>query len=297
MPHIFSFSQLQRFIHSFPALREVILRNDPTWDPPEVSAETGLHRTDLSADAWPRLKLWYMSSAVTLRFLELFTTQHPKVQRLCIHVLGLRSSALLQAVEEVLRESGPALAEFEWFASSYNQIALDPVPRLMYNTNLETLQAQIFVLTISRACTSLMALFSHIKSTHMYNMLIQLDLGRLPLDDMDLSVEGSTESITAFHAILCRPVFAGLPTGAMKIFFKYWNMPSDDEPSAINVASARIQTIMVLLLTPWFVRGVLQLQLPNGSLVEGIPPNFRSAGPSIEDDSSIGNGALRGLAG
>ncbi|KZT68063.1 hypothetical protein DAEQUDRAFT_812403 [Daedalea quercina L-15889] len=304
MHNVSSFSQLQHFMRNFPALREVWLHYNPAWNLPKASTETSLLRTDLSIDAWPTLGLSMMSSAVTLRFLELFTTQYCKVQNLFIDVRDLRSSALLQVVEEVLRSSGSALNVFSWFSTSgrnhivedsERQIAPDPIPRLTYNINLETFYVDIFVPTVPSAYTSLMTLLLHIESTRLRMLQISLTLRCPPLADMDLPMEGSVGSIAAFHAMLRRPVFDGLPAGAMRI---YINFRDDNiEPFAEDVASAKIKTIMVPLFAPWLARGVLALYLPDRSVVEDVPPEIGPAAPPIDEDSSAGDGALRGLAG
>ncbi|KZT68054.1 hypothetical protein DAEQUDRAFT_812397 [Daedalea quercina L-15889] len=305
MHDVSSFAQLQQFIRGFPALREVTLHHDPVWDFPEVSTETGLLRIDSSIDAWSKLALIRMSSAVMLRSLEFLLTQYRKVGRLNFMVLGLCSPALLQAAEEVMQDSGPALTEFQWshysahdehdvhfIEDSKDQIAPETIPRLTYNINLEDLGVHIVVLTVSRACTSLMTLLSHIESTHLRKLDMFLNLKCLPLDDMDLPVEGSTKSIAAFHAILCRPVFDGLPKDAADIFFVFRN---NIEPFAKDVASAKIKAIMVPLLAPWLARGVLRLHLPDGSTVEDV--DIGSAAPPIDDDSASDDGAVGGLTG
>ena len=131
----------------------------------------------------------------------------------------------------------------------------------------------------------------------MRRLVLCFQLGCPPLGDTDLAAEESIEPIVpAFHAILRRPVFAGLPSHLVSISFRCKNHPYTASPSARDVASANIKTIMVPLLAPWLARRVVSLRLPDGSYVRDAPPVIGSAVLPTNGRPSVGDGAELGHA-
>ena len=68
----------------------------------------------------------------------------------------------------------------------------------------------------------------------------------------------SEDAMDTFHACLLRDVFAGLRRNEVVVRFT----------SVINVD---VRAWLVELFTPWLARGILGINLPDGSVIDAVP--------------------------
>lgn len=125
-----SFAQLQRFLEAFPALRELLLRDEPPWSVPRASTGVALLPTDTTMHVWPMLALHMMSAEVLLRFIELFGSQYPRIREVNLSLRGTMSSALHHVIEELARSSGPDLESFSWDSCRDKETLMQSSPRV-----------------------------------------------------------------------------------------------------------------------------------------------------------------------
>ena len=109
-----SFPHFQRFMQTFPSLREVLLGGDPSWSVPDPSDDTVLLRIDTPMDIWPMLALHNMSAGNLVQFIGLLTAQFHKIREVNLSLHGPLTPTLEYAIEELTRISGPELTSFFW---------------------------------------------------------------------------------------------------------------------------------------------------------------------------------------
>ncbi|KAH9920360.1 uncharacterized protein B0H18DRAFT_596998 [Fomitopsis serialis] len=100
------------------------------------------------------------------------------------------------------------------------------------------------------------------------------------------------ETVSAFRAVLSRAVFAELPPAAVTVSVRivaasHWD---EDDPLSLasidvtlRASSATTESFIVPLFRPWLARGVVVLELPDGSCISECPPQ--------EGDQPLGESA------
>ncbi|KAH9911702.1 uncharacterized protein B0H18DRAFT_1128226 [Fomitopsis serialis] len=276
-----SASEFHSFVYVFPALRNMRIDGDllpEDLGSPMTPAETVALATGVNAgNSWASVHLWQVSSAFATMFFELFAQQCRKLEELHIDLLEPPSSAMVQTISQILRDSGPALGEFEWSHPGWIDAFLPHhvpgrlPPSLSYNASLAVLTIDFTSpssLNMPWVYGTLLSLFTQLGSTHLQSAHVSF----LTFHGTDGSACAITaEAIAAFHAALSRNVFARLSYAAVTILFRV-SMGSNQEHASNCVAetlctSATVKSFLVPLFSPWLARGVIALELPDGSRI------------------------------
>ncbi|KAH9914924.1 uncharacterized protein B0H18DRAFT_113896 [Fomitopsis serialis] len=278
-----SASDFQSFVYAFPALRNMHIDGDllpEDLEPPTTPADTVALATGVNAgNSWAFVRLSQVSSAFAFVFFELFAQQCCKLEELRIDLLEPPSSTMSQTISQILRVSGPALGQFEWNHPGWigaflpHHVPHRLPPSLTDNTSLGVLTMDFIstsALNMIWAYGSLLSLFAQIGSTHLQSVHVYF-LTFHGIDDSACAI--TVEAIAAFHAALSRNVFARLSYAAVTISFRV-SIGSNQEHASNSVAetlhtsSATVKSFLIHLFSPWLARGVMTLELPDGSRIQ-----------------------------
>ncbi|KAH9911760.1 uncharacterized protein B0H18DRAFT_1128177 [Fomitopsis serialis] len=299
-----SFPQCQRFIRAFPRLQAIHMMRDPTWGPSSLPVDAGLLDSQTKPCAWDimQLRMSSVSAKFTAQFLEAFASVFCRVVTLSIALKDEPTTSLLSVVRMLLRESGSTLHQVEWRCkvgmtglppNSPDPFAI-PGP-LTYNVNLTQLHVSFNVYppaSMSSFSLSLLAFFSQIESQCLQGIDIRVYVKRLPLPLMNTDTQSATAKfVTDFHAALSRGVFAGLPAGSVRVGFVLSTETDILPVGTVLSLVATIESSLVPCFTPWLCRGVVAIQLPDGTTIEDNPRDEVARSPpttvhTIEDTDS-----------
>ncbi|TFY55358.1 hypothetical protein EVJ58_g8300 [Rhodofomes roseus] len=205
------------------------------------------------------------SSTVTRLDLDLrFFTSLSTLQRCLAHFCRLTSfEARYQFA------SGPMITLEETVPAH-----LEVIPSLAGNTTLQTLYINLRDIAPSpqKIHSALTAILSDIVSVDLRKVYIHLTLARLEVLPQNHGrtpvAPDPAEAISAFHIILSREIFNGLPLhthyNCVEVDFYVGNI--QDNP----VVVATIKAYMITLFTPWLDRGIVELRFNWMDSVETI---------------------------
>ncbi|TFY60860.1 hypothetical protein EVJ58_g4874 [Rhodofomes roseus] len=299
---LLSTSQLFSFIDAFPALRHLHIEGDPLRrsEEPQVFRKSassdqviGTAETEV-ATALTTVRLSEVSSAFALTLIELLVNRNYALEELYVTLDDAPSPALQLAIRECLRQSGPALTEFLWGYRSdiltfwhpgRGDLDLLPPP-LTYNTNLQRLTmyfATSSSLGMLWVLGALLALFSQTNSPNLQDAHVAF----ITYDSVDPALytvadPALTGTVATFESILSRPEFSDLPPASITVSLRVYNdLHADgDEPTSpastaemLHTSSEAVRAILVPLFSSWLARGVMVLELPDGSRISDHPPH------------------------
>ncbi|KAH9831829.1 uncharacterized protein C8Q71DRAFT_861502 [Rhodofomes roseus] len=222
---------------------------------------------DTYTRSWSSFTLMDVPDRSALQLLQLLATplSCSKLVNFSISFVGRPSTALLSSTSRVLQLSGPTLRKLSWHISVV--LDLEVTPSLAGSTSLRTLAVVLRDIAPSpqKIQSALSAVLSDVASTDLQRVELSLTLAQLKVLSQSWhgpppAVLGTAESIPAFHTILTRDIFNGLPrpraddTGVL-VDVDVKNI--QDNPTAV----ATIKAHMVTMFSPWLARGILQLSL------------------------------------
>ncbi|KAI0722111.1 hypothetical protein C8Q72DRAFT_896192 [Fomitopsis betulina] len=255
-----AFDDLEHLICALPALDAVHISGDPPWEFPTSSSPA------TTAKTWTDIRLYGVSYSTALGVVASFPPRG--LRRIIVSLRGAPSPSHSLA-GSLLKHYGATLTSLEWvyFNNEPPDASLeDPecalwasVPSFdfVHNIVLERICIDI-PLPSTPLCfyQTLLALLSSVVSPRLRWLLFFFT--GLPnwegVGDFGLS----EDAMDTFHACLLRDVFAGLRRNEVVVRFM----------SVINVD---VRAWLVELFTPWLARGILGINLPDGSVIDAVP--------------------------
>ncbi|KAH9831812.1 uncharacterized protein C8Q71DRAFT_861490 [Rhodofomes roseus] len=270
-----SLSALQRCLAHFRRLTSFEARYQFASGPMITLEETVPARTENTyIHSWESFTLTDVPDQSALQLLQLLATPRScsKLHELRICLAGRPSAALLSRTSRFLHESGHRLKDLWWECSVDTD--LEVIPSLAGNTTLQTLYINLRDIAPSpqKIHSALTAILSDIVSVDLRKVYIHLTLARLEVLPQNHGrtpvAPDPAEAISAFHIILSREIFNGLPLhthyNCVEVDFYVGNI--QDNP----VVVATIKAYMITLFTPWLDRGIVELRFNWMDSVETI---------------------------
>ncbi|KAH9830672.1 uncharacterized protein C8Q71DRAFT_911231 [Rhodofomes roseus] len=210
--------------------------------------------------SWSKFLLSNVPDPCALQLLQLLVTPEScsELEELEFYLTGRPSATLVSGTSRVLHTSGHRLRSLGWRCSADPD--LEVTPSLAGNTSLQRL---IIDSSPQKIHSALTAVLSDIVSVDLQHVLIHFTLAHLEPEVLPQN-HGRTpvapdpaEAISAFHTILSREIFNGLPLRTVDkgvwVVFDVRNI--QDNP----VVVATIKAYTINLLTPWLDRGIVSL--------------------------------------
>ncbi|KAH9920357.1 uncharacterized protein B0H18DRAFT_1121955 [Fomitopsis serialis] len=290
-----SFSHFLQFFCAFPELHRIYCRKVPEWEPP--SDEAVLNGVGKDMKAFTDVFLGEVSSAFAAVFFKLFAKRCCELRTFDIVLVDVPGPEFQAAIDKVLRHSGAVLRDFRC-RYDQEQSQLGITPSLVYNTALERLDVTFTVASSLRTSwiyKTLLSLFTQLRSPCLEHMSICFSLREPGVDagvNLDTDMETTSLDITIFHAAICHEIFSSLLPGRVLLQFTHRHprspslgtSPFDAKPTPCELCTS-IQSFVVPLFIPWLSRGVIQIHLPDGSLIVD-PPCLDSGTPEVRSDNS-----------
>ncbi|KAH9831823.1 uncharacterized protein C8Q71DRAFT_861498 [Rhodofomes roseus] len=213
--------------------------------------------------AWESFTLMNVPDQSALQLLQLLNTPDTcsKLEELNIYLTGRPSATLVSCTSRVLHALGHRLRILDWGCSVDPDV--EATPSLAGNTTLQTLHIDLRDIAPSpqKIHSALTAVLSDIVSVDLQHVCIRFTLACLEVLPQDHgrtpTVLDPAESISAFHAILSREIFNGLP---LHTHYSPVEVVFDSGDIQGNLAVvATIKAYMITLFTPWLDRGIVSL--------------------------------------
>jgi len=252
--------------------------------------------------AFTDVTLASVSSAFAALFFKLFAKQCRELRALRILLVDAPEPEFQAAIDKVLHQSGAVLRRFVCEYKHREQLGI--TPSLVYNTALEYLDVTFIVASLLRTpwiYKTLLSLFTQPRSPCLKQMSVKFWLREPGVDSdarpgvyLDTDMKTASSDIAIFHAAICHEIFSNLPPGRVTLEFTYRHphspsvatRPFDAEPTPCELSMSRaIQSFVVPLFIPWLSRGVMRIELPDGSLVVD-PPCQDSDTPEVRSGNS-----------
>ncbi|TFY54461.1 hypothetical protein EVJ58_g8853 [Rhodofomes roseus] len=286
-----------RFFASLSALRQFLahfcyLTSFAAWNhfasSPMITFEETIHaRTEnTSIHSWSSFVLRGVPDQSALQLLQLLITPEScsKLENFRIYIIGRPSAALLSCTSHVVHAAGHRLNCLTWDCTVDPDLKI--TPSLGGNTSLQTLEVFLRDLAPSpqKIHSALTAMLSDIVSMDLQHMRVHFGLAHLEVlsqnhERTPAVLDPASESISAFHTILSRKTFGGLPldTRAAKwpylvllrskcVEFTFDVRRVQDNPTAV----ATIKAYIITLFTPWLDRGIVVLAFDSANGYECI---------------------------
>ncbi|TFY62317.1 hypothetical protein EVJ58_g3933 [Rhodofomes roseus] len=215
------------------------------------------HTEDTPIHSWSKFTLTEVPDRSALQLLQLLVTPKScsELEEFQIHLTDRPSATLVSCTSRVLHTSGHRLSGLMWRCSA--DLDLEVTPSLAGNTSLQS---------------ALTAVLSDIVSVDLQHVYIRFTLACLEVLPQDHgrtpAVLDPAESISAFHAILSREIFNGLP---LRTADKgVWVVFDVGDIHGNLAVVATIKAYMITLFTPWLDRGIVELRFNWMDSVETI---------------------------
>ncbi|KAH9831824.1 uncharacterized protein C8Q71DRAFT_286644 [Rhodofomes roseus] len=291
-----SLSALRQCLAHFCCLTSFKAQYQFTSNPSMVTFEetNPAYTENTSTHSWSTFTLMDVPDRSALQLLQLLSTPDTcsKLEEFNIYLTGRPSATLLSCTSRVLHPLGHRLRNLVWGCSVDPDVEV--TPSLKGNTSLQSLRIILEDVAPSpqKIHRALTAMLSDIVSEDLQHVYIALTLAHLEVLPQNYgrtaAVVDPAESISAFHTILSREIFNGLPlrtnNRCVEVDFDVGNI--QDNPAVV----ATIKAYIITLFAPWLERAIVILMF-HSNFHSGTWETITSV-PTSEDTSSDHGGEV-----
>ncbi|KAH9840327.1 uncharacterized protein C8Q71DRAFT_486439 [Rhodofomes roseus] len=255
-----SLSQLRRFLRHFDRLSRLTAHHSFAGDLQLLPDGTAPRETVPALDCSLRdFGMEHITAKAASQLLAFIAAPRAcsELRDLSIKLTSGHSAELLLGATEVLRRCGNRLSKFEWECHVENDANV--IPQLMNNKSLGKLLVTLHLgeATAQRIESILSNILADVTSPYLWWIRIEIRLtppsSSQDAQDKLLVSKDTPDSMSAFHALVSRPIFDHFAEDSVHIAFS-----TKTESAGASAMMSAVECHAKALFAPWLDRGVLR---------------------------------------